>query len=56
MRYHEDGCDVYPLDYAEGVRTVWILEGTDPSKYNAQAARCTGGDMVNGWDRISSAP
>ena len=30
----------------------WILVGTHPSKGNAQAARCTGGDMVNGWDRF----
>ena len=28
----------------------------DPSKGNAQAARCTGGVKANGWDRISSAP
>ena len=32
-----------------------ILEGTDPSKGNAQAARCTGGVTANGWDRILSA-
>ena len=32
MRYHEDGCNVHPVNYAEGVRTVWILEGTDPQK------------------------
>ena len=29
---------------------------TDPSKSNAQAARCTGEITVNGCDRISSAP
>ena len=28
----------------------------NPSKSNAQAARCTGGVNVNGRDRISSAP
>ena len=32
-----------------------ILEGTDPSKGNAQVARCTGGVTANGWDMISSA-
>jgi len=32
-----------------------ILGGTDPSKGNAQAARCTGGVTANGWDRILSA-
>ena len=34
----------------------WILLGRDPSKCNAQAARCTGGVKANGWNRISSAP
>ena len=29
-----------------------ILEGTGPSKCNAQATRCTGGVTINGWDRI----
>ena len=28
----------------------------DPSKCNAQAARCTVVAKANGWDRISSAP
>ena len=56
MRYHEDGCNVHPVNYAEDVRTVWILEGIAPAKGNAQAARCTVGAKANGWDRISSAP
>ena len=38
-----------------GVGFLLVLEGTDPPKGNAQAARCTGGVKANGWDRISSA-
>ena len=30
-----------------GVGFLLILEGTDPSKGNAQAARCTDGGMVD---------
>ena len=36
-----------------GTLEMLILEGTAPPKGNAQAARCTGGVNVNGWDRIS---
>ena len=35
---------------------VFSEKSGDPSKCNAQAARCTGKITVNGWDRISSAP
>ena len=36
-------------------KSGWKIKG-DTSKDNARATRCTGGDMFNGWDKISSAP
>ena len=40
------------VEFLVGFRLIFgFLWG--PSKCNAQAARCTGGVKINGWDRIS---
>ena len=42
------------VEFLVGFRLIFgFLWGQDPSKCNAQAARCTGGVKINGWDRIS---